>query len=147
MNTESKLKYNFDSIDYRYIIDLALFFIIQSRSIMLKFTSLAIGLLTVLAIAPKSEAMTATINSPSLHQPTGDLHAQLIIKIGDTSTNNHRYSDYEYEREREAAAARRRAYYARHRRYENREYREYRNENREYRNENREYHGESHRSH
>jgi hypothetical protein len=137
------LKYEFDSIDNRHIVDLALFFIIQSRSIMLKLTSLAIGLLTVLAIAPKSEAMTASINSQSLHQPAGDLHAQLIIKIGDTSTNNHRYSDYEYEREREAAA-RRRAYYARHRRYENREYR---NENREYRNENRESHGEYRHSH
>jgi hypothetical protein len=112
---------------------------------MLKLTSLAIGLLTVLTIAPQSEAMAATVNSTSRHQPAGDLHAQLIIKIGDTSTNNHRYSDYEYEREREAAAARRRrAYYARHRRYENREYR---NENREYHNDNREYRNDSHYSH
>jgi hypothetical protein len=110
---------------------------------MLKLTSLAIGLLTVLTIAPQSEAMAATVNSPSLHQPAGDLHAQLIIKIGDTSTNNHRYSDYEYQREQEAAA-RRRAYYARLRRYENREYRRV---NREYRNENREYQDDYHNSH
>ncbi len=57
---------------------------------MLKLTSLAlaqpigtiIGLLTVIAIAPKSEAMTANAQPISLQQPAGDLHAQVIFKIG-----------------------------------------------------------------
>jgi hypothetical protein len=49
---------------------------------MLKLTSLALGLLTIIALAPASQAAT-TIDRVSFGQPAGDLHAQVIIKIGE----------------------------------------------------------------
>jgi hypothetical protein len=75
---------------------------------MLKLTSLAIGLLTVIAIAPKSEAMSANnIQPQSLQQPAGELHAQVIFKIG---TPEYRYREAEHRREREREEERRRNY-------------------------------------
>jgi hypothetical protein len=50
---------------------------------MSKLTSIAIGLLTAVAILPASQAMAATSNASSaIQQPAGDLHAQVIFKIG-----------------------------------------------------------------
>jgi hypothetical protein len=49
---------------------------------MSKLTSIAIGLLTAVAILPASQAMAATSQTPALEQPAGDLHAQVILKIG-----------------------------------------------------------------
>ncbi len=82
---------------------------------MLKLTSLAlaqpigtiIGLLTVIAIAPKSEAMTANAQPISLQQTAGGLHAQVIFKIG---TPEYRYREAERRREREREEERRRNY-------------------------------------
>lgn len=81
---------------------------------MLKFTSLALGLLTVIAIAPASQAATYN-NSVSVQKPAADLHSQLIIKIGGQPEYHHRGEaerrrelEREREREREREAARRR---------------------------------------
>jgi hypothetical protein len=49
---------------------------------MSKLTSIAIGLLTAVAILPASQAMAANSRTPALEQPAGDLHAQVILKIG-----------------------------------------------------------------
>ncbi len=46
---------------------------------MSKFISLAIGLLTVISIAPNSEAMSAN-SQPSLQQPAENLHSQTIFR-------------------------------------------------------------------
>jgi hypothetical protein len=50
---------------------------------MLKLTSLAIGLLTVISMAPSAEAMAATAPAVSISQPAANLHSQVILKIGD----------------------------------------------------------------
>ncbi len=73
---------------------------------MLKLTSLALGLLTVIAIAPASQAATNP-NPLSLHTPAGDLHSQVILKIGGhpdyrEGVEAYRRREIELEREREA---------------------------------------------
>ncbi len=82
---------------------------------MLKLTSFALGLLTVIAIAPASQAAT-TSNPLSIQKPAGDLHSQVIIKLGGQPEYHHRGEaerrrelerEREREREREAAARRR----------------------------------------
>jgi hypothetical protein len=94
-------------------------FTTQSGFTMLKFTPLALGLLTVIAIAPASQAAT-TLHPVSLQQPTGDLHSQVILKIGGQPEYHHREEaarrrELEREREREREAARRRhQYYSHH---------------------------------
>lgn len=67
---------------------------------MLKLTSLALGLLTIIALAPASQAAT-NVNPLSLQKPAGDLHAQVIIKLGGEAGRRR-----ELEREREAARRR-----------------------------------------
>ncbi len=48
-----------------------------------KIAPFAIGLLTVVSIAPSSQAITAAATQPqSLQQPSQDLHAQIQIIIG-----------------------------------------------------------------
>ncbi len=54
----------------------------QTEIPMLKLISLAIGLITIVSIAPNSEAMTANMQ-PSLQQPAANLHSQIIFRIGD----------------------------------------------------------------
>jgi hypothetical protein len=86
---------------------------------MLKLTSLAIGLLTAIAIAPTSQAMTATGNLLTLQQPSADLHAQIIVKIGGQPEYLHRWESerrrqLDLQREREARAR----WEAEHRRHE-----------------------------
>jgi hypothetical protein len=60
-----------------------LIFNTQKDLLMLKqIAPFAIGLLTVVAIAPSSQAMTTTSQPQSLQQPSKDLHAQIQIIIG-----------------------------------------------------------------
>ena len=80
-----------------------------------KLTALAIALLTVMSIAPKSQAMSTIDSSVLARQPAGDLHAQLIIKIGGNDRSyrdDDRYRQVERERE---AERRRREYYSQRR--------------------------------
>ncbi|WP_309738405.1 hypothetical protein [Chamaesiphon sp. OTE_20_metabat_361] len=89
-----------------------------------KLTALAIALLTVMSIAPKSHAMSTTDSAVSARQPAGDLHAQLIIKIGGNDRSyrdDDRYRQIERERE---AELRRREYYSQRRQERKRYYRE-----------------------
>jgi hypothetical protein len=92
---------------------------------MLKLTSLAIGLLTVLSLAPNAAAMTATTQPGSIERPAVNLHSQIILKIGDRGYS--RRSNYQRRRElgleRQRAAARRRQYRGRQDRYERGDYR------------------------
>jgi hypothetical protein len=88
---------------------------------MLKLTSLALGLLTIIAIAPASQAAT-TSNPLSIHKPAGDLHSQVIIKLGGQQQYDYhrgeaerrreleRERERELEREREAAQRRHQSY-------------------------------------
>jgi hypothetical protein len=87
---------------------------------MSKLTTLAIGLLGAIAIFPASPAMAATGSpEPTIKQPAGDLHAQVILKVG-PNTNRGYYSNWEadryrrrleWQREREARARWGRGYY------------------------------------
>jgi len=71
---------------------------------MLKLISLAlaqpigtiIGLITIVSIAPKSEAMTANMQ-PSLQQPAVNLHSQIIFRIGERSYT--RRQEWQYRRD------------------------------------------------
>jgi hypothetical protein len=47
----------------------------------LKITSLAIGLLSIISIAPATQAST-TANASIMEQPAGNIHAQINIHIG-----------------------------------------------------------------
>lgn len=90
---------------------------------MLKFTSLAIGLLTVITLVPAAQATTANTSPISVQTPAKDLHSQIIVKIGGQPEYRHRGEAerrQELEREREAAL----------RRYQSRGHREYRRDNR-----------------
>ena len=77
---------------------------------MLKLTSLAIGLLTVITMAPRSEAMTANDHPAASERPAANLHSQVILKIGDRGysrgSNYQRRRELELQREREAARRR-----------------------------------------
>jgi hypothetical protein len=89
--------------------------------LMTKLTALAIALLTVITIAPQSQATSVHAAAGSTSQPTEELHAQLIIKIGGDSQPNYRGEDrrrYREEREREAIR-RRREYYSQRNYYRN----------------------------
>ena len=61
---------------------------------MLKLTSLAIALLAVISIAPKSEAAMTIDRHLSLQHPTGELHAQVNL-------NNRRRVRVEHRRDRD----------------------------------------------
>jgi hypothetical protein len=102
---------------------------------MLKLTPLALGILTVLSIAPMSAAMTTNNQLLRVQQPAADRHAQLIIKIGGGQPDYHRREDEyrrqrEFERirelERDAERRRRHEYYSRRRQERERRYEEYR---------------------
>lgn len=49
---------------------------------MSKITSIAVGLFTAISIVPATGAMAAIPNAPAIHQPSENLHAQVILKIG-----------------------------------------------------------------
>jgi hypothetical protein len=124
---------------------------------MSKFTALAIGLLTILAIAPESQALSTPNNAATVERPSADLHAQLIIKIGGSPEyhgDSYRRRQWEIEREREREARRRRREYYSKRYHRQNEYRvesrdEYRdNSNNDYRgNSNNDYRDDSRYSH
>jgi hypothetical protein len=113
---------------------------------MLKLTSLAIGLLTAISLAPAAQAMNASGNTSAIHQASDNLHAQIIIKVNPQiggheygGERNHRWEEArrreaEYAREREAREAharweseqrRHREYAHRHNRHERHEYDRY----------------------
>jgi hypothetical protein len=62
-----------------------------------KFISLAIGLLAVISIAPKSEAINANSQPISLQQPAGNLHSQIIFRIGERGYT--RREEWQYRRD------------------------------------------------
>jgi hypothetical protein len=64
---------------------------------MSKFISLALGLLAVISIAPKSEAMSANIQPSSLQQPAKNLHSQIIFRIGERGYT--RREEWQYRRD------------------------------------------------
>jgi hypothetical protein len=73
-----------------------------------KLASLALGLLTVIAIAPASQAAT-NFHPLSIQKPAGDLHSQVIIKLGGKQEYRQRGEAArrrELERQREAARRR-----------------------------------------
>jgi hypothetical protein len=95
---------------------------------MSKLVSLAIGLLTVISIAPRSEAMSANLQPSSLQQPAENLHAQIIFRIGDRGYT--RRQEWQYRRDLKMQQQRE----AERRQYRNRRNRERERErNREYR--------------
>ncbi|WP_310489917.1 hypothetical protein, partial [Chamaesiphon sp. VAR_69_metabat_338] len=61
---------------------------------MSKFVSLAIGLLAVISIAPKSGAMSANIQPSSLQQPAENLHSQIIFRTGERDYNRREQRQY-----------------------------------------------------
>jgi hypothetical protein len=65
---------------------------------MLKLTSLAIGLLTAISLAPAAQAMNASGNTPATHQASENLHAQIIIKVNPQIGGGHEHDRYEHER-------------------------------------------------
>ncbi len=69
---------------------------------MLKLTSLAIGLLTAISLAPAAQAMNASGNTPATHKASENLHAQIIIKVNPQIGGGygHDYEHDRYERER-----------------------------------------------
>jgi hypothetical protein len=81
---------------------------------MLKLMSLAIGLITIVSIAPKSEAMTANMQ-PSLQQPAANLHSQIIFRIGDRGYT--RRQEWQYRRDLKMQQRRERRQYSREGRY------------------------------
>lgn len=99
---------------------------------MSKLTSLAIGLLTAMAIFPAAQAMAASNTTSTLPAPSADLHAQVIFKIGpqyrrgyDYNSDSDRYRRAEWERKREARDRWKSDY--------RRDDRDYRRDNRDYR--------------
>jgi hypothetical protein len=86
-----------------------------------KLISLAVGLLTVISIAPNSEAMSTNSQPISLQQPAENLHSQIIFKVGDRDRRG--YSRRERERRREEMQRQREA--------ERRQYRHRRDRERE----------------
>jgi hypothetical protein len=88
---------------------------------MLKLTSLAIGLLAVIMMAPKSAAMTANPQPVSSERATTNLYSQVILKIGDRDRRYNRDRGYargsilqqrrNLERQRDREADRRRDRY------------------------------------
>jgi hypothetical protein len=88
-----------------------------------------IGLLTVISIAPSSEAMNANSQPISLQQPAGELYSQIIFKAGERRGYSHR----ERERRREEIQRQRQAERRQYRRERRRDGEYYRREGEYYR--------------
>ncbi len=104
---------------------------------MLKSILVAMGLLAAASIAQPSLAANNASNftNSAIDRPADNLHAQLIIKIGDSARSNYpyRYSDRDRERyERERDEANRRRYYY-EREYRRERYRDRFNQRYDYR--------------
>jgi hypothetical protein len=98
---------------------------------MLKMTSLAIGLLTVMAIAPNAQALTNANNQATQHS-NKNLQAQITVILGgqpEYRGNNEYHGNNNYEYRRQRAAELRRLELVRQRAAEKRryEYRSHRN--------------------
>ena len=78
---------------------------------MLKLTSLALGLLTVIAIAPASQA--ATINPLSFDRSVNDLHPQVIARTDDRH-KQYRHREVNRHQSRERSVSRHRKEYSHH---------------------------------
>lgn len=98
-------------------------FIISKQNLaMSKLIAITAGLFSVIALVPTAQAATSTSNQSTLQKPTGDLHAQVIIRLGGPPAPYHRedfdrHRQWQIEREREAE--RRREFYSRrHREHE-----------------------------
>jgi hypothetical protein len=88
---------------------------------MSKLTTLAVGLLSTIAIFPATQAMAATGNTTASSQlPAADLHAQVILRVGPQGRDRGYYSNWEadryrrrleWQREREARSRWGRGYY------------------------------------
>lgn len=100
---------------------------------MLKLTSLAIGLLTVISMAPSAEAMAATAPAVSISQPAANLHSQVILKIGDRDRGYSRGSIWQRRRELELQRERQARRRERARRRNERSYNQYRRDRANYR--------------
>jgi hypothetical protein len=61
---------------------------------MLKFTAFVIGIFTILTIAPKSEAMSSNSLPIPSALATNNLHAQVILNIGDRHRRYNRSRGY-----------------------------------------------------
>ncbi len=59
---------------------------------MSKLTSIAIALLTAVTILPASPGMAATNITPAAQQPSENLHAQVILKIGSQDRQDRVYN-------------------------------------------------------
>jgi hypothetical protein len=74
---------------------------------MLKITSLAIGLLTVMVIAPNAQALNVNVNNQATQPSNKNLQAQITVILGGQPTyhGNTEYrgsNQYEYHRQRAA---------------------------------------------
>jgi hypothetical protein len=95
---------------------------------MLKMTSLAIGLLTVMAIAPNAQALNVNVNNQATQHSNKNLQAQITVILGGQPEyhNNEYHGNNNYEYRRRRAAELRRLELERQRAEEKRRY-EYRN--------------------
>jgi hypothetical protein len=59
---------------------------------MSKLTSIAIGLIAAVAILPTAQAMAATNTTSVALQPSDNLHAQVILKIGSQDRRDRGYN-------------------------------------------------------
>jgi hypothetical protein len=100
---------------------------------MLKLTSLAIGLLTVISMAPTAEAMTAKVYPVSISQPAANLQSQVILKIGDRDRGYSRWSILQRRRDQELRRERQARRRERARRRDERSYNQYRRDRQNYR--------------
>jgi hypothetical protein len=88
---------------------------------MLKPISVIIGCLTIIAMAPRSDAMMANSQPTAIEQAAANLHSQVILKIGDRDRRYNRDRGYSrgsilqqrrnLERQRDREADRRRYRY------------------------------------
>jgi hypothetical protein len=83
---------------------------------MLKLTSLAVGLLTVISLAPAAQAFPLQSNTPDLHRRDGAVHPQVAQVILNVNPQQSREQEYRHRGEsdrRQAELAREREAQAR----------------------------------
>ncbi len=121
---------------------------------MLKLTSLALGLLTVISIAPASQAIPLDVSILAVQHPAGDRHSQVVLSVNPETRREpehyqSRETGYRYRQEAErrrqlelarereaqerlAAERRRRQQYAQRHGNSHGEYRDNHRESRDY---------------
>jgi hypothetical protein len=80
---------------------------------MLKLTSLALGLITAIAIVPAAQAAT-TVNPLSLDRPVDNLHAQIILRTGERQKNYRHHDGDRHHQLRERLVRRHHRDYSHH---------------------------------